>query len=194
MNRVPEAICWHEGMQLLPQHFQLQSLRAEGLAAYYAAAAQPYFWGVTRLELDHSALSTGKVRITALDAVLPDGLLVQHDVATGTALEFDCTALPPARQKGIIVLYLALPPSIGQANCRSSRIAMCRLIANRSSTWPVENSLAAFPSGVPALASWTSRGERILFACRFSACSVMKADSAKCLIHRPVLLLHQTRC
>lgn len=110
MNRVPEAICWHEGMQLLPQHFQLQSLRAEGLAAYYAAAAQPYFWGVTRLELDHSALSTGKVRIMALNAVLPDGLLVQHDAATGTALEFDCTALPPARQKGIIVLYLALPP------------------------------------------------------------------------------------
>lgn len=107
-NKVPEAICWHEGMQLLPQHFQLQSLRAEGLAASYAAAAQPYFWGVTRLELDHSALSTGKVRITALDAVLPDGLLVQHDA--GSVLEFDCTALPPPRQNGTITLYLALPP------------------------------------------------------------------------------------
>ncbi|MDE2366075.1 MAG: type VI secretion system baseplate subunit TssK [Betaproteobacteria bacterium] len=110
MNRVPEAICWHEGMQLLPQHFQLQSLRAEGLAAYYAAAAQPYYWGVTRLELDHSMLSAGKVRIMALTAVLPDGLLVQHDAANGTALEFDCTALPPMRQNGVVTLYLALPP------------------------------------------------------------------------------------
>ena len=110
MNRVPEGICWHEGMQLLPQHFQLQSLRAEGLAAHYAATAQPYFWGVTRLELDHSALSIGKIRITALNAILPDGLLIQHDADSSMILEFDCTALPSSRQNGPITLYLASPP------------------------------------------------------------------------------------
>ncbi|MDU5679065.1 MAG: hypothetical protein E6023_27340, partial [Pseudomonas aeruginosa] len=33
MSVLPDAVCWHEGMQLLPQHFQLQGLRAEALAA-----------------------------------------------------------------------------------------------------------------------------------------------------------------
>ena len=31
MSLLPDAVCWHEGMQLLPQHFQLQGLRAEAL-------------------------------------------------------------------------------------------------------------------------------------------------------------------
>ena len=36
MSLLPDAVCWHEGMQLLPQHFQLQGLRAEALGAHLA--------------------------------------------------------------------------------------------------------------------------------------------------------------
>lgn len=52
MSVLPDAVCWHEGMQLLPQHFQLQGLRAEALAARTGQACNPWFWGVTALELD----------------------------------------------------------------------------------------------------------------------------------------------
>lgn len=45
MKVLPDAVCWHEGMQLLPQHFQLQGLRAEVVTALCASAANPWFWG-----------------------------------------------------------------------------------------------------------------------------------------------------
>ncbi|WP_038821852.1 type VI secretion system baseplate subunit TssK, partial [Pseudomonas syringae] len=74
MSVLPDAVCWHEGMQLLPQHFQLQGLRAEALAAHLALAANPWYWGVTTLEIDPSALFAGQVRLLALDAICSDGL------------------------------------------------------------------------------------------------------------------------
>ena len=38
---VPDAIKWHEGMMLAPQHFQQMALRGEQLLVYHVAAAAP---------------------------------------------------------------------------------------------------------------------------------------------------------
>lgn len=103
-------VCWHEGMPLLPQHFQMQSLRSEILAAHYAATSHPYYWGVTHFELDLPAIQTGVVRILSLETIMPDGLLIRHDAATNEALEFDCATLPPEQRQGTLTLYLAVPP------------------------------------------------------------------------------------
>lgn len=110
MSGIPDAICWHEGMHLLPQHFQLQGLRAETLAARQAAAAQPWFWGIDLLEVDEAALSNGKVRITALDAILPDGLPVSFDPASRGALELDVLEAIDASSQGMTTVYLAVAP------------------------------------------------------------------------------------
>ncbi len=97
-------------MQLLPQHFQLQSLRAEGVAANHAAAGQPYYWGVLDLDIDESALIGGLVRISALEAILPDGLLVNHDPALGGALELNVVEAIAAAPNRTVTVYLAVPP------------------------------------------------------------------------------------
>ena len=110
MSGIPDAICWHEGMHLLPQHFQLQSLRAETLAARHAAAAQPWFWGIDLLEVDESALSSGKVRITGLNGILPDGLPIGFDAASSSALELDVVEAIKASSQSMTTVYLAVAP------------------------------------------------------------------------------------
>ncbi|WP_432723272.1 type VI secretion system baseplate subunit TssK [Jeongeupia wiesaeckerbachi] len=110
MNEVPEAICWHEGMQLLPQHFQQQSLRAETLAARHAASAHPWFWGVQSVDIDESALRAGVVRVLALEAVLPDGLLVGFDAGMRPTLELDVTALVAASPRHTVTVFVAVAP------------------------------------------------------------------------------------
>ncbi len=89
MSLLPDAVCWHEGMQLLPQHFQLQGLRAEALVAHFAQACNPWFWGVSRVEFDPGALSAGLVRLVSLQATMPDGLPVNVQVGVGPTLELD---------------------------------------------------------------------------------------------------------
>ncbi|GHD56218.1 type VI secretion protein [Jeongeupia chitinilytica] len=97
-------------MQLLPQHFQQQSLRAESLAARHAASAHPWFWGVHAVEIDESALRAGVVRILALEAVLPDGLLIGFDAGSRPSLELDVGALIAASSRHAEMVFVAVAP------------------------------------------------------------------------------------
>lgn len=110
MSGVPDAVCWHEGMQLLPQHFQLQGLRAEALSAQLSHAANPWFWGVTELDLDPIALTAGRVRVLGLNAILPDGLPVQLSPGVDAPLELDIAAALEASGSAALTLYLAINP------------------------------------------------------------------------------------
>ena len=44
LNDIPEAVQWHEGMLLAPQHFQLSARRGEALLGYALGAAAPFAW------------------------------------------------------------------------------------------------------------------------------------------------------
>ncbi|TWC15045.1 MULTISPECIES: type VI secretion system baseplate subunit TssK [unclassified Pseudomonas] len=110
MSLLPDAVCWHEGMQLLPQHFQLQGLRAEALAAHVAAACNPWFWGVGQLEVDPSALSAGQVRLLQLQGTLPDGLPVNLQAGVGPTLELDITEAVNKTDDATVTVYLAISP------------------------------------------------------------------------------------
>ncbi|EVT85851.1 type VI secretion protein [Pseudomonas aeruginosa VRFPA09] len=110
MSVLPDAVCWHEGMQLLPQHFQLQGLRAEALAARTGQACNPWFWGVTALELDPSALCAGQVRVLHLEAILPDGLPVSVQAGVDAPLEFDLETALAAAEGPLLNVHLAVSP------------------------------------------------------------------------------------
>ncbi|HWM89357.1 MAG TPA: type VI secretion system baseplate subunit TssK [Thermoanaerobaculia bacterium] len=75
---VPAAIQWHEGMLLAPQHFQWLSRRQDALLHYHLSAASPFHWGVRHLRIDEARLSEGTFRVLALEAVMPDGLIVSY--------------------------------------------------------------------------------------------------------------------
>ncbi len=81
------AVRWHEGMFLLPAHYQITDRRNEFLLAQRFAAALPLAWGVIRQQLDVSQLGSGVLRILELEAVMPDGLYVHYSQpATGDAV------------------------------------------------------------------------------------------------------------
>ncbi|MPQ67704.1 MULTISPECIES: type VI secretion system baseplate subunit TssK [Pseudomonas] len=109
-DAIPDAICWSEGMHLLPQHFQLQSLRAEGVSARLAANARPWYWGVQYIEL--LVEDSGKITVKALEAVMPDGLVVDLDAVKDKEhypLELKLTADDFQKQSTLMV-YLAVDP------------------------------------------------------------------------------------
>ncbi len=110
MKTVPQAICWYEGMQLLPQHFQLQGLRGEGVAAALAAAAQPLYWGVLRMVVDEAALIGGVARVLELDAILPDGLPISYVAGGEDELACEIGGEAAAAAGGRVMVHLALPP------------------------------------------------------------------------------------
>lgn len=110
MQKIPDAVQWHEGLQLLPQHFQLQDLRAETLAAVLAASAHPWYWGIEHYEIDSSSLLGGRIRLLSLSAILPDGLPVMFDAGCDPAVELNVTKqLDQAHGKDLLVSLAVTP-------------------------------------------------------------------------------------
>jgi type VI secretion system protein ImpJ len=102
-------LLFHEGMLLAPQHFQRMTLRQEQLALLLATTASPYHWGVAGLEHDASALPAGLLRILALDALLPDGLAVQHRAERDPVLEIDLSPWREAAARAPVTVHLVVP-------------------------------------------------------------------------------------
>jgi type VI secretion system protein ImpJ len=109
---IPSAkILWGEGLFLRPQHFQRQDAYHEGRQAAYAQALHPYSWGLRQLKLDTDALTTGVLRITALQAIFPDGELYSAPQDDELPPPLSLAGLPPGVSDA--VLHLALAPMRG---------------------------------------------------------------------------------
>ncbi|MBW1767133.1 MAG: type VI secretion system baseplate subunit TssK [Deltaproteobacteria bacterium] len=108
-RNLPPAIQWHEGMLLAPHHFQQLSLRNEALGHYHIGAMAPFHWGVRRLRIDQGLLVDGILRISQLEAVMPDGLTVFHPTPEGSDLEVDLNPHIEEIRHRAITAHLAVP-------------------------------------------------------------------------------------
>ena len=90
MLKIPDPIQWHEGMLLMPQHFQQMAGRFEGLVQNaVATVGSPYPWGLLRLEYDRSTLVDGLLRVLHVEAVMRDGFLVEGGAELGIDLQLN---------------------------------------------------------------------------------------------------------
>ena len=108
-HQVPDGVQWHEGMLLAPQHFQLAATRSEELLGYHVRAASPFHWGIRRLRLDPVLLSSGTLRVTELEAVMPDGLLVVHGPGREGVLEAELGLYAEEARRAPLTVHLAVP-------------------------------------------------------------------------------------
>jgi len=109
VRNLPDAIQWHEGMMLAPQHFQQLSLRHEELLNYNISQIAPFRWGVQRLSIDQAILIQGMFRVTEIEAIMPDGLAIWHGSEHENSLDIDLSPYDEEMRHGQIMIYLAVP-------------------------------------------------------------------------------------
>lgn len=105
----PYRVVWSEGLLMMPQHLQQQDGYHEQLAAQMLRAANPYGWGVSKLELDPAALQSGQIRVSSFAGILADGMPLSFEPRDPEA--------PPARPiepnlapgKSALDVFLAVP-------------------------------------------------------------------------------------
>lgn len=115
LDKVPPAIQWHEGMLLMPQHFQQMAARAESLTAYALGFATPYPWGVARLAIDRGRLVNGVLRIDEIEAVMPDGTPIRHPAPECGPLEIDLAPFIEAAKQAPQRIHVVMPAPIDTA-------------------------------------------------------------------------------
>lgn len=109
MKKVTNQVQWYEGMLLEPQHFQEESLSIRQLSLYYLKLANPYFWGLSNLTIDEVALHSGKIRITEMLGVFPDGGLIQVLPDDASYPELDLSTIKDLDKTKTTTIYIATP-------------------------------------------------------------------------------------
>lgn len=66
-------VIWSEGMFLRPQHFQQQDRYLEQLVEARTGALGPYTWGLLELAIDSEPLAMGKISVSRVRGIFPDG-------------------------------------------------------------------------------------------------------------------------
>jgi type VI secretion system protein ImpJ len=105
---IPQAIQWHEGMLLAPQHFQQQAHRGERLLHYHLSWHSRFHYGIGRFRIDQSLLFEGTLRVLDLEAILPDGLVVSYKPGEQEELQVDIRPHAEAAKNGLLLVYLAV--------------------------------------------------------------------------------------
>lgn len=104
---VPHAVNWHDGLLLSPHHFQETWRRYERLLDFHLGYAAPYHYGVKELGIDEGLLIGGIFRVTELEAVMPDNVIVYHG-KTDPNLDVDLRPHEAVLRRGPCMVYLAI--------------------------------------------------------------------------------------
>ncbi len=139
---VTDAVEWHEGMLLAPQHFQLLASRVDTLVAWQTLAAAPFSWGVRRLVLDTGLLPAGIVRVLELSAIMPDGTAIAYAAQADAADRLELALESHAAQlaDGPMDFYLTLPAATLAR--REGQVRRFRSVAGT----PVEDQVSEAPA------------------------------------------------
>lgn len=112
MNKV----IWSEGMFLRPQHFQQQDRYWERYIEGKLSANHHFNWGVESIAIDAEPLNMGKVSITQIKAIFPDGTPY---FAPDIELTPDVLEVPENVQDQIVYLCVPLRRPGSQDSIRS---------------------------------------------------------------------------
>lgn len=107
---IPDAVLWHEGMLLMPQHFQAADQHHEAQLHYKLMSLNPFSWGVNSFEINQGLLLQGLFRVLSLSAVMPDGQIVcfKNDDVRHMELEISLDVTDAAQPEGVCI-WITIP-------------------------------------------------------------------------------------
>ena len=148
-NHITPLIQWHEGMMLSPQHFQQNDQHLHQVLRHQVETLSRYYWGVQHLKIDPIVFPDGLIRVLELEAVMPDGLIVQYysDEKGALPLEMDIRSFKQDLGQEIVI-SLALPELL-----LNSSLVQGDLPRYVSSDWDeiIDNNTADNPIRIPRL-------------------------------------------
>ena len=138
------SLAWHDGLQLLPQHFQYIDSRLDAQLRHHLSVLHPNGWGLNRLHVNESALKLGKLQVDSAAGCFSDSLVFDFDSNNSEPLSLNvqnnnepvkyCLALARAdvTQQGFNVLRFKQVASepIADVNNRDEKASLIQLIPN----------------------------------------------------------------
>lgn len=108
MTYTAKKVVWREGMLLEPQHFQQAERFQAHIVGQQVRTAQPYCWGISRIDIDREALTAGQFVLNRVEGVFADGTTFSCPGRDGAvpARSVDNALAPECEHTGV---FLAVP-------------------------------------------------------------------------------------
>lgn len=106
--KLEDAVQWHEGLLIYPQHFQQMRGELRQLSLCYLSMSTPFYWGLRMMTLDTSALAGGVVSISEILAVTPDGSVIFKDSNSKHLIELDLKPYKEQMEGRELKIHLAV--------------------------------------------------------------------------------------
>jgi type VI secretion system protein ImpJ len=107
---------WAKGIFMTPQHFQQQALWDQHAGERVAHIASPDPWGVRRVVFDNQAFGINRVQLESLDVRLPDGALIDTQIADRLPGARQLSDVPAQVDSVVVLIGLPLLSAQG-GNC-----------------------------------------------------------------------------
>ena len=130
-NQYREAVHWHDGMLLAPQHFQQNNLYLEQTLFNQVSQLNPFYFGVTALSIDQTALAASKsshIIVRHIEGIMRDGTQISfsnHETNSSqdnlAALEFLIEDIDSIKVLEPFYLYLGVVKRSDANDAKSTR-------------------------------------------------------------------------
>ena len=124
-------IQWHEGMFMMPHHFQENDALYHNLLHYNLSHIAPYHWGVSDFIYDEASLAQGIFRVLSLRCVMPDGTVLTFPSSPDDSLELRLNNILEEERRPYKI-YLSLAKRQGQEGANANLSARYKAIEETS--------------------------------------------------------------
>lgn len=81
---IPNGVQWHEGMLLSSHHLQTLDYYHSSLTSVIGRCCNYFNYGITKLELNESSISSGIIQVNAVEGIMKDGTIINYNINNST--------------------------------------------------------------------------------------------------------------
>lgn len=112
----PKSIQWYEGTLLSPHHFQQADVYYHNYINLLVRSSNYFSYGIIKLVFDSALLISGIYRVLALEAIMPDGSIIQYNAET-SKYKYERDLQDIIKNKRSLRVYISVPVhKNGQSN------------------------------------------------------------------------------
>ena len=138
-------VLWQEGLLLTPQHLQLLSSQFDLVSHQKTVASNPFYWGMSSLDIDLAALPTGMFTVAGAEGHFEDGQGFEWDESESEGLTLSLPLGPEFERNGSEYLDIFIKKPKGGRLIKADDEAGFRL----SSSGPVADQVtSAVPTSI----------------------------------------------
>jgi len=106
-TKIPNNVQWHDGMLLSSHHLQTLDYYHSSLTNIMGMCCNYFYYGITKLELNETSISSGTIQINAIEGIMRDGTIINYNI-TNSDYKLELNISEEIQKNNKLKIYLCI--------------------------------------------------------------------------------------